>query len=153
MPIIRIEENIHASIQICFDLSRNIDLHMQSTAHTKEKAVSGVTSGLINLNETVTWEAVHLGVPFSLTSKITQFVYPYYFVDEMVEGPFKRFKHEHFFVDCQSATKVIDIFDYNSPMGILGDIFDHVYLANYMRQFLSTRLLYLKKYAESERDL
>ena len=60
------------SIETVFDLSRSIDLHTISTKKTKEEAIAGKTSGLISLNETVTWKAKHLGFYQILTSKITE---------------------------------------------------------------------------------
>ncbi|WP_091837731.1 SRPBCC family protein [Marininema halotolerans] len=148
MPIIRTEVNIHAPIHVCFDVARDINIHMKSTATTKEKAIAGRTSGHIQLGESVTWEAVHLGITFRLTSKVTQLIYPTYFVDEMTKGPFKRFKHEHFFIKIDSGTKLIDVFDYSSPFGVLGKFVDGVMLAKYMREFLLMRGKYMKKYAE-----
>ena len=59
MPIIRLETSINADQQAVFDLARSIDLHQISTAHTNERAVAGKTSGLLELNESVTWEARH----------------------------------------------------------------------------------------------
>lgn len=91
MPVIRLETIIHAPLQVCFDVSRSIDLHMESTAETGERAIAGVTSGLIGLGEFVTWEAVHFGIRQRLTAKITEFEEPRLFVDEMVSGAFKRF--------------------------------------------------------------
>ena len=54
MPTIYLTIEINAPIERCFDLSRSIDLHTLSTSHTNEKAIAGVTSGLIGLNEEVT---------------------------------------------------------------------------------------------------
>lgn len=73
MPCISLTTEIKAPIERCFDLSRSIDLHVVSTSGTDEKAVGGRTSGLIEKNETVTWQAVHLGVKQNLTSLITEF--------------------------------------------------------------------------------
>ena len=56
MPLVRLETLIHAPIDRCFDLSRDIDLHIRSTEGTEEIAVAGVTTGLIGLGEEVTWE-------------------------------------------------------------------------------------------------
>jgi hypothetical protein len=47
MPIITLKTEIHAPIERCFDLARSIDLHQLSTAGTRERAVGGVTSGLL----------------------------------------------------------------------------------------------------------
>lgn len=151
MPIIHLETIVNAPVQTCFDLSRSIDVHTQSTAQTNERAVAGVTSGLIALNETVTWEAVHLGVKWKLTSKITKFDAPYFFVDEMMEGPFKRIYHEHHFVEQTDGTKMIDSFDFTSPLGVLGKMADRLFLEAYMRKFLLIRNEYIKEMAEKKR--
>lgn len=151
MPIIRIETIIKAERDLVFDLSRSIDLHKISTDQTKEEAIAGVTSGLIGMNETVTWRAKHLGVYQTLTSKITAFERPSYLVDEQAEGIFKRFKHEHFFKDMNGQTLVIDIFDYESPLGILGKIADRLFLKTYMTRFLEKRNETIKEFAESDK--
>jgi hypothetical protein len=39
-------------------LSLSIDLQMASTAPTRERAIAGVTHGIIGPNQTVTWRAV-----------------------------------------------------------------------------------------------
>ena len=55
MPVIILTLPIAAPIDVVFDLARSIDLHVQSTAQTNERAVAGRTSGLIGLGEEVTW--------------------------------------------------------------------------------------------------
>ena len=54
MTTINLTTKIKATKQIVFDASRNIDVHQQSASKTREVAIDGITSGLINLNETVT---------------------------------------------------------------------------------------------------
>jgi hypothetical protein len=61
MPTIRLRTEVKAGKALVFDLSRSIDLHKLSTAHTHETAIAGKTSGLIGLNEWVTWRAKHFG--------------------------------------------------------------------------------------------
>ncbi len=150
MPIIETKLHIKAPIERCFDLARSIDLHQISTSKTREKAVAGVTYGLIRKGESVTWRANHFGMRQSLTVEITAFDRPNYFVDEMVKGTFKRFRHEHRFKKVENGTSMIDIFDYTSPFGWLGDIFDFLILKRYMRRFLRVRNQVIKEYAESE---
>ena len=79
MPTIELSTIINAPIRHCFDIARDIDIHMASTAHTGERAIAGRTSGLIELGETVTWRAKHFGVWQNLTSKITDFNSPAFF--------------------------------------------------------------------------
>lgn len=149
MPRIELETEINADKNIVFDLSRSIDLHKISTEHTKETAIAGVTSGLIGPNESVTWRAKHFGIYQKLTSKITAFDQPNYFTDEMVSGIFKRFKHEHHFSDFKGGTLMIDVFDYQSPLGILGKLADITFLKKYMRNFINKRNVVIKEFAES----
>lgn len=82
MPKIELITQINSTLEICFDLSRSIDLHIISSAKTKEQAIAGRTNGLINLNEIVTWQATHFWIRQKLTSKITAFYRPNYFIDE-----------------------------------------------------------------------
>jgi hypothetical protein len=43
--------SIAAPIERCFDLARSIDLHMASTNWSGERAIAGVTSGLIGAGQ------------------------------------------------------------------------------------------------------
>jgi ligand-binding SRPBCC domain-containing protein len=151
MPIIKLQTHIKAPKEIVFDLSRSIDLHKISTEHTNEEAISGKTSGLITLHESVTWRAKHFGIIQTLTSKITEFDKPNYFVDEMVNGAFKRFKHEHHFIEYENGTLMTDFFDYESPLGILGRLADILFLKKYLAKLLTKRNMILKNFAESEK--
>lgn len=151
MPIIKINTEINSKIEICFDLSLSIDLHTISTAKTKEKAIKGVTSGLIGLNETVTWEATHFGIKQQLTSKITELNRPYYFRDEQIKGIFKSIYHEHIFEEIEGKIRMTDIFEYQSPFGIFGNIFNKIVLTNYLKSFLIKRNKIIKEYAESDK--
>jgi ligand-binding SRPBCC domain-containing protein len=148
MPTIHISTNIHAPIELVFDLARSIDLHQISTEKTQEKAIAGKTSGLIELHETVTWRAKHFGIYQTLTTKITAFDKPNYFVDEMVQGAFKNFVHTHKFEEVPEGTIMTDIFDYQSPLGILGKMADVLFLKNYMTRFLMKRNEVIKMFAE-----
>ena len=150
MPLIEIKTVIEADIKTCFDLSRDIDFHTRSLEDSKERAVAGKTSGLIELNEWVTWEAFHFGIKQRLTSKITAFESPNYFVDEMVSGAFKSFKHEHIFTSEGHTTIMVDKFHFKSPFGILGLLANRLFLKRYMTRLLKQRNYHLKQEAESK---
>lgn len=148
MATIILETVIHAPVEICFDLSRSIDLHIESTKHTGETAIAGKTSGLISLGETVTWRAKHLGIWQMLTSKITEMHLPDFFADEMVEGAFKSFRHEHYFRVIENGTMMKDVFMFESPMGILGELVNLIFLKGYMKRLLEIRNQVIKTAAE-----
>ncbi|MEZ4977184.1 MAG: SRPBCC family protein [Flavobacteriaceae bacterium] len=151
MPRIELRTEIKADKEIVFDLSRSIDLHKISTEHTNETAIAGKTSGLIGVNESVTWKAKHFGIYHKLTSKITEFDRPNYFADEMVSGAFSEFKHEHHFADLNGGTLMTDFFDYKSPFGILGKLADRIFLEKYMTDLLTKRNRIVKEFAESDK--
>ncbi len=151
MPRIELQTEIKADRKIVFDLSRSIDLHKISTEQTNETAIAGKTSGLIELNESVTWKAKHFGIYQKLTSKVTEFDSPNYFTDEMISGAFRSFKHEHHFKEYNQGTLMIDIFDYKSPLGFFGKLADTLFLENYMRDLLYRRNQIVKEFAESDK--
>lgn len=148
MTTINLTTKIKVPKQIVFDASRNIDIHQQSASPTNEKAISGVTSGLINLNETVTWHGKHFGFYLTHKSRITAMTFYDYFVDEMEEGNFKSFKHKHFFEEENGVTIMKDHLQYETPFGILGRIFDALFLKKHLTQFLLERNKVLKEVSE-----
>ncbi len=149
MPVIHLRNEIKAKRRLVFDLSRSIDLHQLSTQDSKESAIAGKTSGLISLNEWVTWRARHFGIYQRLTSKITAYDRPNSFVDEMVSGSFKSFRHDHFFEDTEMGTLMLDTFAYRSPFGLLGHLADALFLKRYMTNLLAKRNAVIKEYAET----
>jgi ligand-binding SRPBCC domain-containing protein len=149
MPKIELVTLINAPIGRCFDLARSIDLHMESTKQTGEKAIAGKTSGLIGMGESVTWRARHFGVWQTLTTKITGFEYPVFFADEMVTGAFKSFRHEHHFRNVHGKTEMTDIFAFKSPFGFMGKLADTLVLTAYMKKLLEKRNQVIKSKAEN----
>ncbi len=150
MPLIHLETEIAAPIERVFDLTRSIDLHRISMSGSQERAVDGVTSGLIKLGETVTWEAVHFGVRQRLTSKITVCDRPRHLQDVMIAGAFAGITHDHFLSETENGTLMKDDFDYRSPLGPLGLIADFLFLETYMTKLLAERNATIKRFAEGE---
>jgi len=151
MPKIELQTLINSKIDICFDLSRSIDLHKISTARTNEKAIDGKVSGLICLDEFVTWEAIHFGVKQKLTSKITEYSRPNHFRDIQLKGAFKYFVHDHIFKEENEKVLMVDIFEFQSPLGFLGIMVDKFIMTNYLKRFLIERNNLIKEYAETEK--
>ena len=148
MPTIILETPIQAPAERCFDLARNVQVHQDSTSQTGERAVAGVTSGLLGPGDQVTWEAVHFGRRQRLTARITRYERPHLFVDEQVRGAFGRFTHTHEFLAHDAGTLMRDTFDYTGPLGPLGRLADQLFLERYMRRLLARRAAHLKQVAE-----
>lgn len=149
MATINLVTRIKAPKKIVFDNSRDIDVHQKSASESNEKAIAGVTTGLINYNETVTWCGKHFVFYLTHKSRITSMRLYDYFVDEMEEGKFKSFKHEHFFEEINGLTIMTDKLQYETPFGILGKFFDLFFLEKHLTHFLLERNKVLKIISEN----
>lgn len=149
MPIIRHEISIHAPILVCFDLARTVEVHAGKTLLTKQIAIEGITFGLMERGDFVTWETTHLGMKQKLTSQVIEMVKPYRFTDAMVRGAFHSFTHTHEFIEWGTETSMIDTFSYKSPFGILGKAANHLFLEKYMSHFIARHAQKVKRIAEA----
>ena len=98
---------------------KQMDLKIVST--TSQNIVQGqeiwVSSKIfetMKIRRAVTWH-----------SKITSFK-EYEYIDEMLEGPFKKWRHLHEFRNIIDGkqTKIIDEVEFELPYGILGKLFE-----------------------------
>lgn len=150
MPLIELATLVRAPRERVFDLARSIDAHQDSAVGTHERAIAGVTQGLIGLNEEVTWEAIHFGIKQTLRVRITAFDRPTHFQDAMIAGAFKWMKHDHVFSIHPDGTLMQDRFAFAAPLGPLGRIAERTFLTAYMRRFLARRNEILRRLAESD---
>lgn len=133
-----------------FDLSLSVDAHLESMARSGERATAGVTSGAIGLGEEVTWRAVHFGIPFRMTSRVTELERPARFVDEQVRGPFRHFRHEHVFAPAGPGTVMTDRVTFQAPVVGLGWLVERAALGRYMRKLIEERNAFLTGAAEAD---
>jgi ligand-binding SRPBCC domain-containing protein len=149
--MVRIElvTNIGAPVERCFDLSRSIDLHMASTDWAGERAIAGVTSGLIGLDQEVTWQGRHFGFRIQHTSRISALDRPRHFQDCMVRGAFHSFCHDHYFESTSGQTRMRDLMVFAAPYGLLGSLVEGT-LDRHMRSLLDRRNRCIKRVAESD---
>ncbi|HEY4089698.1 MAG TPA: hypothetical protein VGM43_27415 [Bryobacteraceae bacterium] len=101
-----------------------------------------MSSGLIGLDQRVTWKAKHFGVWQQLTSEITAMDRSVYFQDVMVLGVFRFLRHDHSFRALSSEeTEMKDVFRFAAPLPILG---------RYMKALLRERNAAVQRIAEPE---
>jgi ligand-binding SRPBCC domain-containing protein len=142
---IELETTIDAPPERCFDLSLSVELHLEAAASTGERAVGGVTSGLLGEGDTVTWEARHLGRRWRLTVRISAYDRPRFFRDEQVRGPFRRLVHDHLFEPAGGGTRMRDAFEFESGFPVV----DRLVLAPHLRRLLLRRNELIKRKAEA----
>jgi hypothetical protein len=121
MRSIRLETVIAAPIGDCFSLSLSVDAHAASMHGSGEQAVGGVTSGVMKLGDSVTWRARHFGITFRMTSAITEY----------------------------GRTRMTDVVEFQSPLGLLGYLADGLVLGRYMPHLLRQRNNWLKATLEA----
>jgi ligand-binding SRPBCC domain-containing protein len=143
--MVRFELNsvMPVGIEVAFDLSLSIDLHIDAFARSGERAIGGVVEGQIQLGEFVTWRARHFGRTWTMTSVITEWDRPRCFVDEQQKGPFKSFRHEHLFAAVENGTRVIDRVEFAAPLGPIGRVVERLVLGRYLRHLINVRNTFL----------
>jgi ligand-binding SRPBCC domain-containing protein len=150
VPVLELHTTIRAPIERVFDLCRSIDAHAAAATGTSERAIAGRTTGLLELGETVTWSARHFGLRWRLTSRMMAVDRPRHFRDSMVAGVFRRFDHDHTFRQDGDVTRVVDVFDYTSPLGVLGRLADALLVKGHMQRFLEERMRTIRELAEGD---
>jgi ligand-binding SRPBCC domain-containing protein len=148
MTTISVETRIAAPIELCFDLARDVEAHLDMSSSTGERAVGGKTSGLLDLGDVVTFEGVHFGIRQQLTSRIVEFDRPRRFVDEMVRGAFVSLRHVHEFAVDGRTVVMRDTLTWRSPLGFVGVVADKLFVEAHMRAFVTSKQSELKDYAE-----
>ncbi len=129
-----------ASLVECFDLSLDVDFHVESMGDSDEQIVGGVESGRMQLGDDVTWRARHFGIWWTMKTHITFFDRPNSFVDEQLTGPFKRFRHLHVFNDLgDGTTEMLDEIEFEAPLGPLGTVAERVALGRYLPHLIDVR--------------
>jgi ligand-binding SRPBCC domain-containing protein len=125
-----------------FELARDIGAHVASMSGSRERAVAGVTTGPVQLGDTVTFRARHFGVWLTMTARIVAMDAPRQFVDEQERGPFRAFRHEHRFDPSpDGGTRMVDTIVLSSP--VLGRVAERAVLVPYLRRLIASRNAHL----------
>jgi ligand-binding SRPBCC domain-containing protein len=150
---------IRAPIERCFDLARSVEVHLAGNIHSGEAAVAagGVTTGLLDLGQRVTWRAKHFGVWHALTSQVAAMDRPLHFRDVMVRGIFRFMTHDHFFrsvssdeIEMCEQTEMRDVLSFAAPLPVLGRVAEIAFLGRYMQSLLRERNAVIEEIAESQ---
>ena len=139
---------VDAPAEGCFDLARDVDDHVECMKATGERVIGGRMSGLLELGDTMTLEARHLGIRFRMTAEITEMEAPCRFVDEMAAGPFKKLWHVHLFESEGCGTRMSDRMEVTAPLGPLGWIAERLFIRRQLKSVLETRHAHIKKRVE-----
>ena len=127
-------------IAAVYEASLSVDVHLESFTDHRETAVAGVTSGVMAEGDTVTWRAVHFGIPFYMTSEIVDADPPRRFTDRQVHGPFASFTHTHTLSELgPDETRMQDDVRFTAPLGPLGRIAEVLFLRRRITALIDER--------------
>ncbi|MDB5326297.1 MAG: cell division protein [Phycisphaerales bacterium] len=148
--VVRVSIDIAAPLERCFDLARDVEAHVQSAAATGERVVDGKRTGLLELGDTITFEARHLGFRRRLSAVISAFDRPTFFQDRMTAGAFKSLEHDHHFTaNADGSTHMVDNVRFQVPCGWPGRLVGRWIVAPHLQKFLIQRGQVLKTMAEA----
>jgi ligand-binding SRPBCC domain-containing protein len=133
-----------------FDLELDVDVHTRSLHASRETATTSTGRRQLLLGDEVTFQARHFGLRWRMTSRITAYERPSYFVDEQTQGPFRLLRHEHYFKDFGGrGTQMTDRMTIGVPLGRLGTIVTRLALAPYLKRLLKQRAIHIRSLAEA----
>lgn len=139
--------HIHAPIQRCFLLSTNVQLLQQTLGmHLTEDTPEGLAVG----GDRLLWSGWKFGLPQRHETLVTRYERPEFFQDTMQRGRFKRFQHDHNFIEIDGQTLLTDKLRFSLPMGWLGKKLAKHVVVPYIARLVRHRLELLKQVAESE---
>jgi ligand-binding SRPBCC domain-containing protein len=150
MVTIKLNTWVNAPVERCFKLASSVEFQIASALPMKEKAVSGVTSGLLREGDTVRWVARFFRLRISHTSLVEGWKPFSHFREVMTAGVFARYEHEHYFAPMDDGTRVRDELKFAAPFGPLGRMVEVMVLRRYVKSLLKRRHAALKRAAESE---
>jgi ligand-binding SRPBCC domain-containing protein len=59
--------------------------------------------------------------------------------------------HDHDFVARNEYVIMKDIFEFQSPLGLIGKLVDKIFMTKYLENFLTERNIIIKEFAESDK--
>lgn len=151
MEKIHLTTFIAAPLERVFDLNRCLTVQKQCLQQAGGEAISGTTTGLIRIGETVTWRMKRLFKVRQMTTRITELETNQFLRGEMVLGDFRQFHYAHYVKPANNGTILIDLLWYESPGGWFGRQLDRYYLYRLFGGLMQERAALIRDYAESDK--
>lgn len=78
------------------------------------------TDRTMRVGTEITYRLKWQGIPMRWRTRIAECDPPRMFVDEMTAGPYRRWVHRHSFTSVPGGVEVVDVVEYELPLGWLG---------------------------------
>ncbi|MEZ0494403.1 SRPBCC family protein [Kineococcus sp. TBRC 1896] len=140
--------DVAAPPEVLHDLVLDVDVHADSLRGSGESATTSTGRRTLAEGEEVTFTARHLGVRWTMTSRVSVAERPHRVVDEQVRGPFRRMRHEHLFTPTGRGTRMTDRVALALPGGPFGALAVRWVAEPYLRRLLRRRAEHLRAVVE-----
>jgi hypothetical protein len=144
------ETLVAAPARRCFDLTRSIEAHRDSSALIGGRPVGGKVAGLSGPGDETTWSARFLGLRFRVRTKIVAMNPPTSFREVRAGGLVRTFEHDYRFEPVGSRTRIVDRFRIALPLGIAGDLLLRTLLRPRLVEAQRRRTAWLKQTCEGD---
>ncbi len=84
--------------------------------------ITDATDETMRVGTEITYRLKWKGIPMRWRTRIPECERPRMFADEMTEGPYRRWYHRHFFTAVPGGVEVVDVVEYELPLGWLGGL-------------------------------
>jgi len=149
MAKIHVTTFIKAPAKRVYDLSRSVNLFQIYSSTTFQKFLEGASTGLINENDTVVYQAKHFNKSRILTLKIISLNIPDQITIQLLMKGFKNFQHNLYFKSIRNGSFLIDVIEYETSFGLTGKLLDKIFIKNHISKLLLHRNEIIKQYAET----
>jgi ligand-binding SRPBCC domain-containing protein len=102
-----------------FSQAENLEAITPSWMHFK---ILAVTPEPIQQGTLIQYSLRLHGIALRWTSEIVVWDPPHRFVDLQLRGPYKLWRHEHRFDECEGGTRITDTVNLALPFGVLGQL-------------------------------
>ena len=134
----------------CFDVTRSVDAHRDSSTLIGGRPVAGTVAGLSELGDETTWSARFCGLRFRVRTKIVAMEAPVSFQEARVAGLVRTFEHDYQFRPEGDRTRIADVFRIGLPLGAAGDLAIKAFLRPRLAETQRRRLDWIRRTCEGD---
>ena len=141
---------VAAPVRRCFDLTRSVEAHRDSSTLIGGRPVAGRVAGLSELGDETTWSARFFGVRFRVRTRIVAMDAPAAFREARAAGLPRTFEHDYRFRPDGDRTRIEDTFRIGLPFGAAADRVAGPFLRPRLRAAQRRRLDWLRRTCEGD---
>ena len=90
------------------------------------------------------------GIPFKWRTKIGVYEPDIRFTDTQIKGPYRYWHHLHEFRDIEAGTEMVDVVDYEIPLGPLGNVARYLFVERNLNTIFDYRRDTIAQYFEEK---